>query len=162
MRSRRTRRILLVSVALLAFAFVAACGPSVAPAPPIGSTPQADDVVARTNYLRLLGGTGQMTVDGNMQAHAQAHAARLAAGSSTCVNSLWHSPELGLWYPNQGAAENVACVPGCPKDGAQVIDLWMGSPSHRANMLNPAYSYTGTAASCNGSVMFVVGQYRSG
>jgi hypothetical protein len=29
-------------------------------------------------------------------------------------------------------------------------------------MMNPAYTYIGTAANCNGSVMFMVAQYRSG
>ena len=161
MRTRRTRRILLSCLALLAFAFVAACGPSVPPAPPIASTPQADDLVARTNYLRSLGGQGAMTVDGSMQAHAQAHAARLAAGTTSCSGALWHSPELASWYSGLSAAENLACVPGCPKDAGQAFQLWWDSPSHHANMMNPAYGFTGTAANCNGSVMIVVGQYRS-
>lgn len=149
---------------LLAVALLAACGPSVPPAPPappIASTPQADDIVARTNYLRSLGGQGAMTVDGGMQAHAQAHAARLAAGARSCAGALWHSPELGSWYPGRSAAENLACVPGCPKDGGQAFQLWWDSPLHHANMMNPAYGFIGTAAHCNGSIMVVVGQYRS-
>jgi uncharacterized protein YkwD len=53
-------------------------------------------------------------------------------------------------------------VPGCPPNGAQIMELWWNSPGHKANMMNPRYSYTGTAAYCANNLMVVVGQYRSG
>lgn len=166
MPSRRTRRIVLASTAVVAFALIAAaCGPTLAPAPPIASTPQADDVVARTNYLRSLGGTGGMGVDGNMQGHAKFAADRVAAAvGDSCQNlsGSMHSQELASWYPGVSSAENLACVPGCPPDGGQIFGLWWNSPSHNRNMMNSAYTYTGVATVCNGSVMIAVGQYRSG
>ncbi len=161
-RTRRTRRIVLATATLLGVVILAACGPSVPPAPPIASTPQADDLVERTNYLRSLGGQGALTVDGGMQVHAQAHAARLAGGATTCAGALWHSPELGSWYSGLSAAENLACVSGCPPDAKVAFDNWVRSPLHNANQMNGAYNYIGTAAYCNGSVMIAVGQYRSG
>ena len=166
MRNRRTRRILCALTAVLTLGLIAAaCGPTLAPAPPIQSTPQADDIVARTNYLRSLGGTGAMGVDGNMQANAKFAADRVAAQvGSNCLNlsGSMHSPELASWYPGVSAAENLACVPGCPPDGSEPFGRWWNSASHKANMMNPAYTYIGVATSCIGSVMVAVGQYRSG
>lgn len=161
MRHRRAVRIVVVVVALSALVLVAACGP---PDPPPPSSPAAADIVERHNYIRGLDGVGALTVDGEMQAHAQLHADRLAAGASGCVGTLWHSSiaELGSWYPAQSSAENVACVSGCPTSGQQAFDLWMASPSHHDNMVRPDFAFIGVATRCTGSVMMVVAQYRSG
>lgn len=159
MRSRRARRITLAVAALLAFALVAA---ACTPEPPPPSSPAAADIVERHNYLRGLGGLGGLTVDGGMQANAQLHADRLAAGATTCAGALWHSSELASWYPGVTAGENVACVTGCPSDGATVIDLWMDSPPHRANVLRPDFAFIGVATRCNGTLMTAVAHYRSG
>lgn len=166
MRNRRTRRVLLALTAVLALGLVAAaCGPTLAPAPPAPMTPQSQQIVDSTNYLRGLGGTAGMTVDGNMQANAQFAADRVAGRIRDCnlLSGSDHSPELASWYPGVSAAENLACVPGCPDNGGNtVFNLWWNSAPHRANMMNPAYTYTGVATSCNGSVMIAAGQYRSG
>lgn len=163
MRNRRTRRIVVTAMALFALALVAACGPPVPPPPPPApSSPVATDIVERHNYLRSLNGIGGLAVDGGMQANAQLHADRLASGPTSCSGSLRHSPELGSWYPGSYAGENVACVPGCPTGGGGAFDMWLNSPPHKANVLQPAYAKIGVATKCNGSVMMVVAQYRSG
>jgi len=56
----------------------------------------------------------------------------------------------------------VACVPGCPSDGRMAMTMWLESPPHRANILNPAYALIGVASACNASVQLIVVQYRSG
>jgi len=166
-RNRRTRRIVLVLTAIAAFAVIAAaCGPTLAPAPPGPMSPQSQQIVDSTNYLRGLGGWYFPTVDGNMQVNAQFAADRVAGqvgdSCSNLTGSL-HSPELASWYPGVSSAENLACVPGCPPNGGDTIfGMWWNSPSHQANMMNGAYTYTGVATNCNGSVMIAVGQYRSG
>ncbi len=48
---------------------------------------------------------------------------------------------LGL-YPYRAAAENLAM--GTP-DGAVAMKLWLDSPPHRANLLNPAVTHHGLA-----------------
>jgi len=157
MRTRRTRRIVLVGLALCALVLVTACGPDAPPPPP---SPAAADILARHNYLRGLNGMGGLSVDGAMQANAQFHADRLAAGATGC-GSLWHSPELASWYPGVLAGENISCVTGCPTSGEQPFNLWMSSPPHKANILRPEFTDVGIATSCNGAVMMVVAQYRS-
>lgn len=153
----RRRRIVLVVFALLALALVAAC----APAPP-PSSPAGADAVERHNYLRGLNGIGSLAVDGGLQANAQLHADRLAAGAATCTGRLWHSSEMGAWYPGVLSAENVACVPGCPDNAEMAIGLWARSAPHAANMFNAAYSHIGVATQCNGTLQIVVAHYRSG
>ena len=48
---------------------------------------------------------------------------------------------LGL-YPYRAAAENLAMGTA---DGAVVVKLWLDSPPHRTNLLNPAVTHHGLA-----------------
>ena len=148
---------LSVLVLLLAL-FAAACGPTPDPPPP--ASPAAQDMVARHNYVRGLNGLGALSVDANMQTNAQFHADRLATGATNCA-TLWHSSELGAWYPGYASGENVACVSGCPDDAQRTFDLWLNSPGHAANVYNGGFGWIGVGVSCNGSVQMVVAHYRS-
>lgn len=155
MRSRRNRRVVVAAAAVLAMLFVAAC----TPAPP-PSSPAALDNSVRQNYVRELNGIPGMWVDGSLQANAQMHAERLAAAASDC-SRLWHSGEMASWYGGHTWGENVACVPGCPNDAGQVVNMWLGSPVHAGNVFNAAFGLIGVGVSCNGSVQLVVAHYRS-
>ncbi len=43
--------------------------------------------------------------------------------------------------------ENLAMVPGCGTDAAaQTVAMWLKSPGHRANLLNPAFRWAGAGA----------------
>ena len=144
-----------VIAASLAFTLVlGACGP------PPPSSPAADDLVARHAALRSERGLPVETRDQYATDNAQFHADRLAARATNC-SSLWHSPELGSWYTGRWAAENVACVTGCPADAAVPFWLWAHSPGHFANLVNPSYGVIGVGVSCSGSVQMFVAQYAS-
>lgn len=158
----RRRRIILLALATSALVLVAACGPAAPPPPPPPSSPAAADVVDRINELRSTNGLGALDVDGSMQANAQLHADRLAAGATTCTGLLWHSPELGSWYAGSAAYENLACVSGCPSDGGFAIDLWWNSSVHRDNLMQADVHRIGVATQCSGSVEVMVAQLRSG
>ena len=59
--------------------------------------------------------------------------------------------------PQSSMAENLARVPGCDPSGAErVVQLWLASPAHRANMLSRRYRVMGAGASsdraCNRTV----------
>lgn len=43
-------------------------------------------------------------------------------------------------------AENIAAATGSLATPASMVRMWMGSPAHRANILNPAFRDTGIAA----------------
>jgi uncharacterized protein YkwD len=129
-----------------------------ADAPP--SSPTAGDLFARHTNLRAERGLPRAWNDTWATDHAQFHADRLAQGATNCSN-LWHSPELGAWYTNRWAGENLACVPGCPSDGARAFNLWLGSPGHYQNIVNPHFEFIGIGVACSGSVEIVVAQYAS-
>ena len=40
--------------------------------------------------------------------------------------------------------ENLAMIPGCgPEAAATTVQLWLKSPGHRANLLNPSFRWVG-------------------
>lgn len=155
MRSRRIHRIVGTVVAVLATVFVTAC----VPAPPPAS-PAALDNSVRQNDVRELNGIPGIWVDGSLQQNAQMHAERLAAGAPNC-SRLWHSDEMAAWYGGHTWGENVGCVPGCPNDAGQIVNIWLASPGHAANVFNPAFGRIGVGVACSGSVQMVVAHYRS-
>ena len=44
---------------------------------------------------------------------------------------------------------------------AQMMNMWLNSPEHRANIFNGAYRFIGVGVACNGRVMFAVVHFRS-
>ena len=152
---RRGRVVIAIATMMVCAIALGACGPAPGPA-----SSAASDVRARTDYLRLISGRNALAFDGYLEGNAQLHADRLADGASSC-NNLWHSGEMGSWYAGFWWGENVACVPGCPGDAALAVDLWINSPAHYANLLNPAWSVTGVGVTCNGILEMIVAHYRS-
>jgi uncharacterized protein YkwD len=152
----QTRTATLVGIALALAVLGAACLP---PAPP-GWVNPSNDIIVRQNNARTGAGLPGFAGDAGMNANAQFHANRLAAASGGACN-LWHSSELGAWYAGFSAGENVACVPGCPSDGAAVVNAWLNSPGHRANIMKPGFHYIGAGAACAGGWMFAVTHFRS-
>lgn len=51
---------------------------------------------------------------------------------------------------NRPMAENLASIDGCGKTAEQVIELWLNSQAHRANLLSPKYTLVGVASIGNG------------
>jgi len=88
----------------------------------------------------------------------------LALGWSTFVADggtggvLQHNPNVRAQLPSNGAAdatawaENVASwSPGTGRTAASVFDLYMNSPGHRANILNPGLRFVGIGTVVNGA-----------
>ena len=52
---------------------------------------------------------------------------------------------------NRSMGENLAMVPSCgPDAAARTVQLWLKSPGHRANLLNPAFRWVGAGAASAG------------
>jgi uncharacterized protein YkwD len=61
-------------------------------------------------------------------------------------------------------AENLSMVSGCEIGAARrTVAMWMGSPGHRANMLNPRFRWTGVGAAVAGdcSATYLTADYGS-
>ncbi len=139
---------------LLAAAFlVSACAPgaggaagagAAAPPPRVAAAPVSvsGDVVAETirlvNIQRARHGLAPLTADPRLTAAAQFHASYMAKNNCldhTCRGGPTFIERIGkAGYPYRRAAENIAAGMASP---AEVVDAWMSSKGHRANILNP-------------------------
>lgn len=102
-------------------------------------------VLAATNAQRAANGRSALSWSGSLASRSCTWASYLADGDKPLAHD---TPPGGLW------GENVAYG---PKTGAGVVDLWMGSPGHRANILKPEFSRMGScsATSATGRVYWV-------
>jgi uncharacterized protein YkwD len=136
MRSWFLRSTLVVVAALLPASLLA--GPAVsAPSP---ATQYATQAFRATNDTRSAHHLARLVTDPCVQRFARAQAVRMASR-----NEMFHQ-ELGPILRTCGldlVAENVAY--GYPT-GTAVVRGWMGSPGHRANILNGSYRLMAVAA----------------
>lgn len=86
-------------------------------------------VVEKTNEARVGSGSQALVVDCRLMSSARRHARRMAR-------------EMSLHHSNDRVAENVAA--GQPT-AADAVVVWLGSPGHRANILNRGYRRIGVA-----------------
>ncbi|WP_371502525.1 CAP domain-containing protein [Kitasatospora sp. NBC_00374] len=108
-------------------------------APPVGGTQEqfARQVLDLTNVQRAQNGCGPLTGDAKLQAAAQGHSEDMAARDFfDHTNPDGDSPGKRIeaaGYLWRGLGENIARGQADP---ATVVDGWMHSPGHRANILN--------------------------
>jgi uncharacterized protein YkwD len=102
-----------------------------------------------TNTARTQSDLGGLSVAACLQANAQRWAEQLAS-----VEALRHQ-DMGDVFDecsgNTYVGENVAY--NYSSDGAVMVDMWMDSPGHRANILKPQYTRigVGVAQAANGA-----------
>jgi uncharacterized protein YkwD len=109
-----------------------------------GLSAQAAQVLALTNQQRAAVGCKPLTASSKLTTAAQAHSADMAKN-----NYFTHDSQDGtspfdrikaLGYNFRAAAENIAYGQGT---AASVMDAWMNSPGHKANILNCTYTQIG-------------------
>jgi uncharacterized protein YkwD len=87
-------------------------------------------VVERTNVQRAQHGLPPLSVDPWLLTSARRHAA-------------WMTNSRSLTHTTQAVGENIAMG---QNSSAEVVNAWMHSSGHRANILNPGYTRIGVAA----------------
>ena len=134
---RRARRFAapLALVAALAIT-AAACAPEGSPGTYSG------DVVVAINQDRAASGLGPLAWDGQLAPYAQAWAQQLAANGAMVHTDLGAMIRLPWMVGWRALGENLIMTSGVPPAGA-VEDAWMGSPPHRANILNGGFNRVG-------------------
>lgn len=116
-------------LSLILAAAVAAGTPTPAPEPCSVLTPGESQVVAETNAARSQSGQPTLEVDCRLMASARRHARQMAR-------------QMSMQHSREAVAENVAS--GQPTAREAVV-VWLRSPGHRANILNPRHRRIGVA-----------------
>lgn len=153
LRAERTRRTLHdASFTHAGWAYVTA-GPAgetywtalwAVPLTPDGLARTTAEVVGLTNRERAGAGLPVLGVDARLTAAAQAHSADMVARDFYSHTD----PDGGKPWDRAAAAgagqgsvgENIACGQRSP---AEVVEGWMNSPGHRANILKPDFTHIG-------------------
>ena len=111
----------------------------------IRSSSAASEVVRLTNRARSQNGYAALVEDGALSEAAAVRAREIARGfSHTRPSGASFSSALsesGVSYLRAG--ENIASG---QKSASEVVNAWMNSPGHRANILNSSYSRIGSAS----------------
>lgn len=153
LRSERTRRTLHEAAFTHAGWACAADGPSgdtywtvlwAVPLTPDGLARTTAEVVDLTNRERARAGLAALAVDPRLTAAAQAHSADMVARDFYSHTD----PDGGKPWDRAAAAgaarrtvgENIACGQRSPAD---VVEGWMNSPGHRANILKADFTHIG-------------------
>ncbi|MEE6283185.1 CAP domain-containing protein [Georgenia sp. MJ170] len=148
-RPRAGRAVLVTAASLLVLAGCAAepgpgptAEPSTAATAPPASSPAADEyaveLVALTNDVRRDEGLEELAPSECAREAALERAAALVG-----AEELEHAPlgpVLERCAPQTTAAENLVNSAATP---AEVTDAWLGSPGHRANIVDPALTEIG-------------------
>lgn len=73
--------------------------------------------------------------------------ARLLVHESPDGSAFWTRLVAAGFPKSHKMAENLALVSGCGPDTARrTVSMWMNSPAHRANLLNPRMRWVGAGA----------------
>lgn len=164
--TRRTQMLAATFVAAL-FLLAAVGGPSPLPAPATASAascPGSDSsprqisseqaskmVVCLINRERAKHGLHKVHVRGELDGAAEYHSANMQATDCfdhTCPGepALTGRYEKSDYLPcgcSWGAAENIAWGPRGKGSPRSIVDAWMGSAEHRANILSGSYTDVG-------------------
>ncbi|MER5621346.1 CAP domain-containing protein [Streptosporangium sp. NPDC002544] len=123
--------------------------PTPAPSPttpaPGGGSAVSEEVVRLTNAERQKGGCAPLVSDPQLRSAAQSHSADMAAKNyfshtSPDGRDLTTRIKASGFSPMRAWAENIAMRQRTPAD---VLQSWMGSTGHRANIMNCAYTHLG-------------------
>ncbi|MBE8470149.1 CAP domain-containing protein [Streptomyces justiciae] len=122
------------------------------PLTPAELTRTASQVVDLTNRERARHGLPALTVDPRLTAAAQAHSTDMIARAfyshtSPDGSQPWHRA-AAAGASRRSIGENIACGQRSP---AEVVEGWMNSPGHRANILKPDFTHIGIGFAGGGS-----------
>ncbi|MEM8868919.1 MAG: CAP domain-containing protein [Pseudomonadota bacterium] len=119
-----------------------------------------DSIFELTNAVRAGQGISTLELEPNLTQAAQGHAetmARLDELSHTAGGTNLASRVLATGYRFRRLAENIAYRSG-PDDAmaARIMEQWMGSPGHQANILDTRLRQIGVGVSRSGARTYAV------
>ncbi len=122
---------MFVSLIKIGVLIVAALDTAPAPKPAAPQLWQIEQsIIDQTNAERARNGVAPLAVDASLEQTARNHAA-------------WMTNNRVMQHSTMNVAENIAWN---QRSVPEVMNSWMNSPGHRANILNPSYHRIGVAA----------------
>lgn len=123
-----------------------------APFSPQGLAEWGSAVLRLTNAERTAAGLSPLSPDPLLTVAAQGHSADMIARAfyshtSPDGGEPWHRASAA-GSGHRAIGENIACGQRTP---AEVVDGWMNSPGHRANILKPSFTHLGVGFAGGGS-----------
>jgi hypothetical protein len=117
-------------------------------------------LVQLANQARAQAGAGPLQWDDALAAAARQHCLRMAADNSISHQYVGE-PDVSARAAQAGAhfsliEENVAIAP----TPAEIHNLWMHSPGHRTNLLNPQVDHVGVAVVAGRNGLYAVADYE--
>ncbi|MDV8002203.1 CAP domain-containing protein [Rhodococcus sp. IEGM 1408] len=130
----------------LTIGFALPAAPGAAPAIDPASAEYRAQLEGATNAARTAHGLAPLAVNGGLTGVATGW-----SGAQAAQNRMYHNPAVGAQIPAGWAqyGENVLqnYAHATPQ---QLVDQWMASPGHRANILNPGLNSMGVGAAVAG------------
>ncbi|MEU5952456.1 CAP domain-containing protein [Streptomyces sp. NPDC047525] len=122
------------------------------PFSPQGLAEWGSAVLRLTNAERTAAGLRPLSADPLLTVAAQGHSADMIARAFYAHTSPdggepWHRASAA-GSTHRAIGENIACGQRTP---AEVVDGWMNSPGHRANILKPSFTHLGVGFAGGGS-----------
>jgi len=140
----------LVLIALIASFFVAVAGKAEAS----GDNPGADEAefVAALNQARAAVGVAPLTVNAQLTSLARQHAQEMAD-----AGHIYHASPIsaGVTAPWVKLGENVGTGPSVPP----IMNAFINSPAHYANIVDPAFTYVGVGVVWVGNQMYTTHRF---
>lgn len=167
---------MIKTLAALAAAAVAMLAPltaspsaSAAPVLATGSVAIERALLSEMNAARARHGRAPLRADAQLTRPARAHSGYLLRTGRFTHDGPGGAPFFKRLYaagsaPSRSMSENIAQASGCGVGIArQTVGMWMASPGHRANLLNPRYRFVGSgvAAAAGCSFSLVTADYGS-
>ena len=113
------------------------------------------------NARRSAAGLAPLQVSGALTGVARARSSDMLAnnyfGHSSPSGQTWYSLLAGLGLTYSAGGENLARVSGDTASSVSLaIEALMASPTHRANILNPAYRIVGVGGAVQGDSLTIL------
>ena len=150
---RSLSRIVFGAAIVLAAAILVAPAPSARKGAASSRVSLASHVLLQLNEVRVAHGLVPLKLSSNLSAAAEQHSAEMLADGYFAHDSANGSPfwkRIQRYYPSAqygywSVGENLIWSSG-RLDAASALKLWLSSPEHRANILNPHWREIGVAA----------------
>jgi uncharacterized protein YkwD len=127
--------------------FSGTAAPPPPPSPPPAASGPAAEIVAAVNQTRAGLGLPPFGHNGQLDALARDWSAHMAATGVFAHRNLQATIEQPAFSPFRQLGENILRG-GCGMSPREMVDAWMRSPGHRANIASTLYDHIGVGVVC--------------